>query len=514
MYQGESDERGIKAYEHTCRQCDEISHRKNIHSNADLYEKRDGFMMKTCKNSGEIKFLCFTLILACAGFMFTPVLAEETITIDPVSYELIQTDKLMISGDALLKEEGNLLYDFYSEDSLDENGALVSKGVRYSSGMTVIQPKTSTKWYFIINIKDTPAGNYIFRIWKQGNEENKTQKEIYISPAMAEPAEKTPEPVLSATESYYNKLYYTTPGSGMELKTMPDLSLSDGRFAKGQSLLIYSKSVPEKEILIWIWKKLSASGTDFNKSLILKTDTEGYINGNNEILSTYETKNMPSGEYFIYAVSGTEAELSDIQNMLDSGVIADDILPQTEENNPYQKFLMLLEEPWIRFDNIKDGALPDAVTDTNSFALISGTTNLKPKTKLVIALEPFDDNSGLNKTEISGIIVSKGNERNTENRWTVKIDTASFNPGEYIVEIRDEDSLANMINTINILDKTDSIEYSENNSLIVSSYEVEQKPKSTAESQKSSLETSIPTIVIIFEGLLILCIIWLALRKV
>lgn len=478
------------------------------------------YVMK--KNRIQKKFFALALLLFCICISTASAVSEkeDIITIDYVSDELVLTDKLVISGNAWLNEENFVEYDFNQKESFDEKGELITEKLSQSSGgMTLVRAKTDTKWYFSTYLKDTPPGDYIFRIWKNGDNENKITKEIYISPALTELAksyqpEKTPMPQTNSDDNYFLSNSYKTKNSEINLILEPDLSSTKGTFAKGQKLLLSGESIPEKNILVWIEKKLYTQKPPFKKSIMFETDKNKKITGEGLLLSSDETKEMSSGQYFIYAITGDEKTLNIIKNLLESGKQPDEILTDYENNNPYQKFVMLLEEPWIRFDFSEYGELPQAVLDDYSYKALLGTTNLNPGTPLSLTIEPLDTESHFEKKTINDIEI-KRQDTGRENVWTAKVKINEYfpNPGEYIVEINDKTGLCSATSVIEILDEDELKTPADENSLVVESYKVDQYTKDIQNSDTPKQKSAIPTAVLLFEGLLIICIIGLAFRK-
>jgi hypothetical protein len=207
-----------------------------------------------------------------------------------------------------------------------------------------------------------------------------------------------------------------------------------------------------------------------------------------------------SGKYNIYAVTGTRKELLEIEEKLD--YFGEGYLKINEDENPYQQFMLLLEEPWSRFSETKDGYLPDVAR--GSEVNFTGTTNLGPGSELVFRIEPsYVPDSGVYAAEVTGIRVSDGDPHN----WSVSYDTSSSGTGEFVVTISDPDGLASSSALLNIYDPAFSTGNIAEDSLYVDSYNIDPVTKDiTTKKPSSNAAGTAPTAVIIFEAGLIFII--------
>ncbi|EHQ36416.1 hypothetical protein Metlim_2363 [Methanoplanus limicola DSM 2279] len=474
-----------------------------------IYMTDRGDLMKNLIH--RVKYRNAVFAVLCLALTALPALAGETITIDPVNYALVQTDSLIITGNADFKEKSVLNFELSLEQNYDENGNLKDE-MDKAGGATLITPGSDAKWSFNIELKDKMPGYYLFSAWKEGNEERVT-RQVFISPAMVELAgsaerSKISVPLTAPFGDYYDNYSYITPNSGIEFYLNPDLGISEGRFAKGQDLTVTGKGIAGNDILIWMYKKTSIPDMTYSSGHIIQADEDGNILDENIIISSEDTKDLMSGKWIIYAVSSSNTGISELKNKLESGTFPDEVFLRYEQNSPYQKFPILLEEPWIRFDLDDEGLLPDALS--GSVVTLSGTTNLKPGTEFNLVAEPsVNGNSGLKKIVVSDIYVKEDTPYYT---WTTKVDAASFGPGEYIVTIYDINKNAEIVNTMNIFDRTYFVDGAEENSLTVQSYVIDPETKDISETNSQKNKSPISPVIII-QAVLITGIVCLALRR-
>jgi hypothetical protein len=442
-----------------------------------------------------------------------PAAAEDTFKIDPIPDQIIWDGFIEVTGTASPGEDaiiGQYIIDGYCSDVKDVQGDpdpnQQMRGGSYSS----FQGDKPT-WEYSTSFGYKAPGDYTLVVWKRGEDQNKIAKNLRISYfdgnvkkiEVYEPGASGP--VLNTTSAEENSFYYqttyTTPGSEMNLVFTPDLSRTDGKIAKGDSLTVSGQAVPGKKVLIWIGRKSSSGSNIYNKAVIFETDDEGNIIADKEILSENETKELLSACYPIYAVSGTDEELEENEEKLKlySGL---PYLGVNEDKNPYQKFMLLLEEPWIRFSETEDGYLQDVAR--GSEVNFTGTTNLGPGSELVFRIEPsYVPDSGVYAAEVTGIRVSDGDPHN----WSVSYDTSSSGTGEFVVTISDPDGLASSSALLNIYDPAFSTGNIAEDSLYVDSYNIDPVTKDiTTKKPSSNTAGTAPTAVIIFEAGLIFII--------
>lgn len=457
------------------------------------------------KIDGIVKTLIAAFALIC--LLCTPASATETFTIDPIPDQIVWDEELKVTGTAPPGEEmivEHYLRKGYCSDAGEDIFQETDNGVKGGSIFSLWAGENS-KWWFKASLNDLAPGDYIFAVWKHGDEKNRVVKNLHVTSISGgvimievfEPGETKPVLDQETTDknSFYSQNTYSTPDSGMNLYLIPDLAATGGIIPKGEFLLIDGKGVPGKEILVWICKKGLYPASVYKKAITLKTGDDGIIDAGNELLSANETRDLFSGPYFIYAISGTEEELSGIEQELSSSMQPENYLKANEDKNPYQQFVMLLEAPWIRFSGATGGSiLPEAVH--GSVVNFSGTTNLKAGTRLDLLVEPLaEHDSGEFTAKITGIRVNDGDPHT----WSKKYDTARSGTGEFIVTIADPQGLANTACTINIYDPAYSVDDLENDSLFVESFRVDPETKDITKEKSSFSFGALPTAVLVFE---------------
>lgn len=452
-----------------------------------------------------------SLFLLCC--LALPAAAEDTFKIDPIPDQIIWDDFIEVTGTASPGEEGligHYIIEGYCSDPEDVQGDpdpnQQMRGIGYSS----FQGDKPT-WGYSTAVSYRAPGDYTLVVWKRGDDENKIAKNLRISYSAGnvkmvevyEPGAKGPDLDQSVMKenNFYYQTTYTTPNSGMNLVFRPDLVQTDGKLAKGESLSIEGNGVAGKEILVCINRKSSSSSANIYKKVkILRTDERGQISSNNLLLSADETMELLSGKYNIYAVTGTREEILEIEKKLD--YFGEGYLKINEDENPYQQFMLLLEEPWIRFSGTEEGYLPDAAR--GSKVNFTGTTNLGSGSELVFRIGPsYVPDSGIYAAEVTGIRVGDGDPHN----WSVRYDTSSSGTGEFVVTVSDTDGFASSSALLNIYDPAFSTGDVEDDSLYVDSYNIDPVTKDiTTEKPSSNAAGTVPTAVIIFETGLIFII--------
>lgn len=477
-------------------------------------------MTRTGAFIASLVFVCLFLAPAATGGS----LEEAGITIDPIKDGIIWTEEIEVTGTAPPGQEfivENYLRRGYCSDPAEELfiNPRETRGMKGGGSGSVWGDEDST-WRFKAGLNDLPPGDYIFVVWLHGDEEgvreNMVVKNLRVTYSSAdvtmieayEPGESGPltgtGPGEGDEEGYYAQNTYTSPGSGMDLVFMPDLSETAGKMTKGNSLMIRGQGVFGKSLLFWISKKEIFGSDIYYKTVIHGTDGEGVINAPVLLLSPDETSELLSGQYEIFAVSGTDKELAEIEENMKTGMFPDDFLKWKEERNPYQQFVMLLEEPVIEFSGTGDGSLPDAVY--GSTVNFTGTTNMKAGTKLVLRMEPSVKRNSENFTaEITEIRAEEG-EEGEPNTWSVRYHTSSSGTGEYVATISDPEGFADASAKINIYDPAYSAADTGNDSLMIKSFRVDPETRDITDKNSLSGIEAVKNAVLVFETGLIVVI--------
>ncbi|MDD4126175.1 MAG: hypothetical protein PHV39_00615 [Methanomicrobium sp.] len=451
--------------------------------------------------SNNIKLKIFILLsfVICSGLFCSSASAENTVKIDPIPDQVIWTEYIQINGNYPDSGETRVYMDFHSVECFDENKEITQNRPGTKEAWNSLKPDSGEKWWSALSLNDLPPGDYIFRAWVMGYEDNKTIKFAHVSYISADAAKivltdtlftnKSSETGLPKNSGFYAQNSYTTPGSGMNLTLSPDLSLSEGEITKGESLSI-SGSVPAgNSLFVLVCRHIDPDNFIYKKIITPETDDKGNIL-ESILLSSEETKELLAAKYYIYAISGTEDDLSKIKERICQINPHYSFLKNYEDKTPYQQFVMLLKEPWIRFDNCEDGALADVVAGEN--IIISGTTNLKTGTILTISIKSTvrpEINDALSKD----IEVAGGEEENT---WSAEILPDKSGTGEFRVTAEDKSGTAYASATFNIFDITYFVDNLENDSLLVQSYNVDPVSKKMVNSNETAKKSPLPVWII------------------
>ena len=411
-------------------------------------------MILYSKTQATLLFLAGVLLL-CIG----PVSATTQIAIDPVSGNLITGSIIKISGTTILPVGTNLHYEFSPE--MTDTG-----GVRYgdysgAEGIAAVERDTAGQvWSVPILTEGYAPGGYIFRIGKEGSDDFVSVR-IEIVPGAAAPTPKATQPAARVT---FESPLYVSPGGTFAVGTIPDLNTRHNILAKGAPLAITVATSPGNSVGFWITS--ASSITMFTQFKMIYADGSG-----NAGYVLPDTTALKSGQYFVYVVDGGNAlEVvpdSKYPSAFRSVEELETELNAHEQQNPYQKFMILLEEPVIRMNDI-----PDATSGTTME--IAGTTNLNAGTLLDIGIFLPDINRPDQPAlTVSGIPVA--GDINGYCEWHAVINTSGMPPGEYIVKVRN-----GSVEAVRIMVLYDSLYDtggSSGGSLVVKTYEVDPETK-------------------------------------
>jgi hypothetical protein len=232
-------------------------------------------------------------------------------------------------------------------------------------------------------------------------------------------------PGIATTESPVGITGTTTgPVGNFTVETNPDLVTRGNILAKGASLIITASGAPGEKIGIWMTSGFPV--TRYTGFGITSADESGHA-----VYNLPNTTSFRSGQYFIYVVEGKKAlEFVPDEKDPTAYIPAEDLergLKAHEQQNPYRKMMVLLEEPAIRMNSI-----PDTISGIP--VNLSGTTNLNAGTLLDIEIVlPDVDRLKQPAFNISGIPVIGG--LNGNGSWNASVDTQKLPPGEYIVTV-------------------------------------------------------------------------------
>jgi len=281
-----------------------------------------------------------------------PVSATSQVVIDPVPGNLTTGSIIEISGSTILPVGTTLQYEF-------SRGAAETGKVKYGeySGAGGIIPvekgDAGQIWKVPILTKGYAPAEYTFRIGKEGSDDRVSVQVRLI------PGNGTPVPTPKATQrsvcAEFISPVYVSPGGTFTVRTTPDLNTRCNILAKGASLTITVATSPGNSVGIWITNGFPVNR--FTRYQMISAD--GLGKAEYDLPNTTEWR---SGQYFIYVVDGgTAVKVVPDEKEPSAYIPADELetkLNVYEKQNPYQKFMILLEEPVIKMNDI-----PDAVSE-------------------------------------------------------------------------------------------------------------------------------------------------------
>ena len=456
--------------------------------------------------------------LACvfAGlFLICIPAAGSGVMIDPLPDQVILTDELKVTGTAPAGKEfiiENYLRKGYCSGAEDEaaDPGYYERLKGMGGAFFTIKAKEDSTWEFTTGIAISAPGDYTFVARAEGDEDNRIVKNVRISYAPAgvrtievyEPGADGPVfDTASAEESnHYTQNTYTTPGSGMNLIFTPDLPTTGGTISKGKSLAIGGQAVAGKDLLVWIYRISDSGSYVYSRIKTPETDDKGIIIADGQLLSGNETKELLSGKYFIIAVSGTKDELSGIEDRI--MLRGPSYFFANEDKNPFQRFVFILEEPWIGFSGTSDGKLPD--TAGGSTLSLEGTTNLRPGSDLVLTVKPPGvSNPGNFTGVVTGIHVKAGEPCS----WSAEYETPAGGTGWFTVSVSDPQGTAGASALVNIYDPVFGTGDADESSLLVRSFSIDPETKDIrTKSPPLNTTGAVPVAVILFETGLVFAI--------
>ncbi|MCK4270543.1 MAG: hypothetical protein KAW93_08700 [Methanogenium sp.] len=232
---------------------------------------------------------------------------------------------------------------------------------------------------------------------------------------------------------------------------------------KGISLSITGQADYDGEIAVWI------IGQNFQERRIIAT-RDGVFK--EELFSPKSTSELQSGQYFLiiedtgsdsrFAVNTTTVnELTKVyyQNMplfalndpdtsyTETAMKLSEVLNRPDIDDRTINMLFLVEEPWMKYDQIPVGHQGDLLR-------FSGSTNLPPGHRISYSISPaFANPEEKNETTYPNTTeVVKGL---SHNYWYFDIDTCDLKSREYIATV--DSGLANVTTTFTIYDEGDKL---------------------------------------------------------
>lgn len=381
--------------------------------------------MKRTYEKMKIHTKARALLLLLAGVVLlciSPVSATDPIAIDPVPGNLMTGSVIEFTGTTTLAVGTNLHYEFSREPV--ETG-----GVRYgeysgAEGIIPVEKGTAGQvWKVPILTEGYAPAEYTFRIGKEGSDDRVSVK-VRLIPGNGTPV-PTPKATQRTTCGEFTSPVYTSPGGTFAVRTAPDLNTRCNILAKGAPLTISIAIQPGNRVGIWITNGFPVNR--FTRYQMISADGSGKAE-----YALPNTTEWRSGQYFIYVVDGgTAVKVVPDEKEPSAYIPANELeakLKVYETQNPYQKFMILLEEPAIQMNEI-----PDAVSGTP--VEISGTTNLNAGKLLDTGIYPPDiDRMNQPASTVPAIPVTDGTVG--RGSWHAVINTSNLPPGEYIVKVR------------------------------------------------------------------------------
>ncbi len=361
-------------------------------------------------------------LLLLAGVVLlgiSPVSATDQIAIDPVPGNLLTGSIIEITGTTTLPVGTNLYYEF-SRGAAETGGVMYGE---YSGSGGIIPVETGAAgqvWKVAILTEGYTPAEYTLRIGKEGADDRVSVR-VPLAQGTSAPTPKATQPAVRVT---FESPLYISPGGNFTVTTIPDLNTRRNILAKGSPLAITTTTSPNNRIGIWITSGFPV--TRYTHFQMISANVSG--TGEFDLPNTTALR---SGQYFIYVVDGGKSlEVIPDEKEPSSYIPAEELetkLKAHEQKNPYQKFMILLEEPTIKINEI-----PDAISGTP--VEMSGTTNLNAGTLLEIGIFPPDiDRLKQPSFTVSGIPVAEGT--NGYGSWHAVINTSGLPPGEYIVKV-------------------------------------------------------------------------------
>lgn len=403
-------------------------------------------------------------ILLLAGVVLlsiSPVAATDRIAIDPVPANLTAGSIIEFTGTTTLPAGTSLQYGFSRTDA--GNGSVRSGEYSGTEGTVPVEKGTAGQiWKVPILTQGYAPADYTFRIGTEGDGD-RVSVQVRISPK-----DGSPVPTTAATERStcpeFRMPVYVSPGGTFIVKTVPDLNARCSILAKGSLLEITVATASGNPVGIWITSASPATG--YTRFRMISADRSGTA-----AYDLPDTAALRSGQYFIYVVDGGKSlEVRPGENESSAYISGDDLetrLKAYEKQNPYQKFMILLEEPVITINEN-----PDAVSGTP--VEVAGTTNLNAGTLLDIEVVLAEiDRPKQPAFAISGVPVTEGTAGHSS--WRTVINTSSLPPGEYVVKVHHGTTEATGLMVL--YDRLYDTGVSSKESLVAKTYDVDPETK-------------------------------------
>jgi hypothetical protein len=409
--------------------------------------------------------------------------AAGPIEIDPVSADLKTGTIIAITGTTTLPAGTELYYEFLAAGL--ETGAVRNGEYSGGEGTTpVLEGSPGSRWSVAILTEGYAPGEYIFRIGRRGTGD---MASVHVHLAQGAPAVVSTRSPQSGGRLFESP-YYVSQNADFTVKISPDLDARQNRVAKGSTLTVAGTTVPGGKIGIWVMSGFPRSG--YRSFAVVTADGSGVFE---YVLPGEDTSSLRSGQYFLYVVDGRDSLASGKENggpdEVSSPGALEAELNAHEQGNPYQVFMLLVEEPAISI-----GEIPDSIPGTP--LEINGTTNLPAGTSLTLDLVPPDADR-LHQPAFTqhGVIIGDG--AGGDGEWHAIVDTTDLPPGEYVAKV--SGGRAEAATLLVMYDDLYEVSRPREGELVVQTYRVDPGTKTVetmAKPEKSGTPSSTATLVI------------------
>lgn len=260
-------------------------------------------------------------------------------------------------------------------------------------------------------------------------------------------------------------------------------TVSSSTVAKGDKLFIRGTAVgnPTQGVGIWILGQNYWKGSETGNMVTETVNDDGSFEYE---FGSGDTKTLSGGQYFVVVQHPMYNDQFDVLAVTTSGVTAVEeqvggdtqnkfiiwgggnklqgseaaealiqMINSPDIDDTYTKLTFLVEEPWIRINAIGDHYVGDQFT-------IAGTTNLAIDDDIMVEVRSssFKPTDKSQSGEFSGQSETvKVVEGATANEWSMDVDASSFQPDEYIVNVKSIETSAATTTTFNILKGTPTV---------------------------------------------------------
>jgi len=406
-------------------------------------------MKKKIFNTGC--FLVLFLIIFLVGI--NPVSADDKIIVKEIPGEFSQNDYMRILIKTTYPSGSFINYNFSLETQYPHRGKLSGRartggGTWISGDRNIFSEKVS--------LMECIPGDWKLEIWEDDNPDKAYVKMIHIHPAESGYQNGTGENIPNICSG----ITVSNPDLGLD----PDPGEDGGTFAKGQILYLKGVAPVDSDIGVWIYS--GAVVEDFPVYEKVSADCNGNVDA--AILSVFDSYTLPSGDYYVYAVSGSP-DLADSREMPVSFSEFESLL-NTKGGIQYKRFDLDAEDPWI---SLSCGNGVEAVKGT--VLTFEGETNLKDETLLEVLINPTAvDGPSFGDLIVETISVE---DNGPTNKWTYSLDSSRLGAGEYLISVESPEGLGDASGIFNVFDSSYAVEDPGEDRLSVTYYKVDENTK-------------------------------------